>query len=235
MSPREEKQAALIPTPSTTALSKTGAISLAARGRADLRIKEEAEEWLRKGIALRNLGMHFEAFECFDRGIEIDPEHRLLQLYLGISFDSGKGTQQDFAEANYWYQKAADQGEPNAQYFLSCQYFRGEGVPQDGNQVIFWLRKAAEQGMPQAQYGLGLFNYSGELLPRNFEEAANWFRRSAEQGNSDAQFHLAFLYQEGWGVPQDSEQAEHWCPKAAGQGHVQAQILLGSLKADSES
>jgi hypothetical protein len=57
MSAREEKLAALVPI-ETTALTKAGAKSLLARGQADLRIREEkerkAEEWLRKGLALRD-------------------------------------------------------------------------------------------------------------------------------------------------------------------------------------
>jgi hypothetical protein len=47
MSAGEEKQGALVPVQST-ALTKAGAKSLAARGRADLRVREEAEEWLKK-------------------------------------------------------------------------------------------------------------------------------------------------------------------------------------------
>jgi TPR repeat protein len=233
MSAGEEKLAALVPI-ETTALTKAGAKSLLARGQADLRIREkkereEAEEWLLKGRTLRDAGLFAEAFECFDRGIELNRNHPLLQLYLGISFDSGEGTEQDFTEANYWYRQAAEQGEPNAQYFLACQYLRGEGVRQDADQVVVWLRKAAEQGMPQAQYGMGLYNFSGQLFPQNFKEAASWFQKGAEQGHADAQFHLAYLHREGLGVPQDSEQAISWCKKASEQGHVQAQVLLGSL------
>jgi hypothetical protein len=57
MSSGEERLAALVPI-ETTALTKTGARSLFARGQADLRIREEKErkaaEWLRKGLALRD-------------------------------------------------------------------------------------------------------------------------------------------------------------------------------------
>lgn len=50
----EEKQAGLIPAQSA-ALSKAGPKSLAARSRRHLRDREEAEEWLRKGLGLRDM------------------------------------------------------------------------------------------------------------------------------------------------------------------------------------
>ena len=44
-----EKQTALISL-QHTALTKVGAKSLVARGRAELRAREEAEEWFKKGL-----------------------------------------------------------------------------------------------------------------------------------------------------------------------------------------
>ena len=57
MSAGEEKLAALVPI-KTTALTKAGAKPLVARGQADLRIREEkereeAEEWLRRGLEVQ--------------------------------------------------------------------------------------------------------------------------------------------------------------------------------------
>ena len=47
--PDEEKQSGLVPVRSA-ALARVGAKSLAARGHTELRRREEAEEWLRKGL-----------------------------------------------------------------------------------------------------------------------------------------------------------------------------------------
>ncbi len=52
MSTGEEKQGALVQVQST-ALTKVGAKSLAVRGRNHLRDKEEAEEWLRRGLEVQ--------------------------------------------------------------------------------------------------------------------------------------------------------------------------------------
>ena len=52
MSTEESKLSALVPA-QPTALSKAGAKSLAVRGRDLLRKKEEAAEWLRRGMELQ--------------------------------------------------------------------------------------------------------------------------------------------------------------------------------------
>jgi hypothetical protein len=48
--------------------------SLAARSRADLRRRKSADEWVRKGIEFDGQQEFSKAFECFQRGIEVDPE-----------------------------------------------------------------------------------------------------------------------------------------------------------------
>ena len=37
-------------------------------------------------------------------------------------YDNGEGLEQDFKEAVKWYQKAADQGDADAQYNLGSRY-----------------------------------------------------------------------------------------------------------------
>ena len=217
MSADEQTQSALVPVQST-ALTKAGATSLAARGRDRLREKEEAEEWLRKGlelertepeclcpemqttleyikqilagtqpdVAAKNLGMtpdqqerahvtHYfmpdtlkecaqleearnnqllEAFRCFERGIQIDPHHPLLQRQIGTAYHFGLGVTQDYSQASDWFRKAAEQGDAEAQYCLGCAYSNGDGVVEDEDLSLKWLRKAAEQGNADAQGAL---------------------------------------------------------------------------------
>jgi TPR repeat protein len=61
-----------------------------------------------------------------------------------------------------WYEKAATQGNADAQYFLGSLYDRGEGVPQNYAQARQWFERAATQGNPFAQITLGLKYYLGE-------------------------------------------------------------------------
>ena len=56
------------------------------------------------------------------------------------------GVAKDDRQAVYWYRKAADQGNANAQYNLGVMYENGEGVAKDDKQAVYWYRKAADQG-----------------------------------------------------------------------------------------
>ena len=137
-----EKQTALIPL-EHTGLAKVGAKSLVARGRAELRAREGAEVWFKKGLkfcqkkleldastnphpiatsarlafalARRSPALYGEAFACFERGIQLNSNHPGLQFWLGILLHQGLGVQQDYVEGATWYRKAAEQGLPAAQ------------------------------------------------------------------------------------------------------------------------
>jgi TPR repeat protein len=141
----------------STALTKAGAASLVARGRADLRINEEAEEWLKKGCELRDQERYEEAIACFERGIELNPNHSVIQFMLGLSFGNGIGAPLDKVTARAWYRKAAEQGLKEAQYNLGLMYegwSDGPGLLANYEQAGYWIRKAAEQGYERAKYRL---------------------------------------------------------------------------------
>ena len=57
----------------------------------------------------------------------------------------------DVGQAMEWYQKAAAQGNANAQFCLGVLYANGTDVCQDLGQAVEWLRKAADQGHTVAQ------------------------------------------------------------------------------------
>jgi TPR repeat protein len=65
-------------------------------------------------------------------------------------YDAGRGVLQDHAEAAKWLQKAADQGNANAQYDLGIAYFKGLGVPQDYAIAYMWLNLGATGGNKNA-------------------------------------------------------------------------------------
>jgi len=45
-----------------------------------------------------------------------------------------------------WYQKAAEQGDMEAQLKLGDMYLTGQGVKQDYQQAAFWFRAVAKYG-----------------------------------------------------------------------------------------
>jgi TPR repeat protein len=195
------------------------------------RAEEGAERWFRKGIEFLEMEKLDEAYSCFRHGIELNPDHPMLQFSLGQAFDAGLGVERDDSKAVEWYRKAAEQGMMGAMYFLAQKLEFGQGVRSDREQAIRWHLKAGEGGLPESQYALGEhYLCQREHVSENWPEAARWFRMAAEQGHSNAQLRLAGMFEDGLGVPQDLNIARFWYRKAAAQGSVQAQASLEGLK-----
>ena len=188
--------------------------------------EEAAEAWLKKGEESYRQQQYEDAFRCFERGIQLNPNHSELQHMLGVMYANGQGVQQDYVEAAAWYRKAAEQGYAVAQSRLGFMYYFGLGVSKDYVQAEAWFRKAADQGHADAQFHLGVLYDLGQGVPQDDEQDAVWTRRAAEQGHAEAQYNLGIMYRNGQGVPQDYAQAEYWYRKAAEQGHSGAQQNL---------
>jgi TPR repeat protein len=108
------------------------------------------------------------------------------QNNLGMMYDSGLGTSQDYKQALYWFTKAAEQGNVSAQFNLGITYNNGEGTPQDYKQALYWFTKAAEQGNDIAQLNLGVMFADGSGTPKNNVLAYVWWNIAAAQGNKIA-------------------------------------------------
>ena len=54
----------------------------------------------------------------------------------------------DFSEAIAWFRRAADRGEPGAQYSLGIMHADGDGVVQDSIEAYKWLSLAAAAPYP---------------------------------------------------------------------------------------
>ena len=134
---------------------------------------------------------------------------------------------QDYTRAVYWYRKAAEQENADAQTALGSCYYSGYGVRQDYTQAVYWWRKAAEQGDTDGLVSLGICFYAGHGVRQDYTQAVFLWRKAAEQGNAYAQGKLGFCYSKGWGVSQDYTQAVYWFRKAAEQGDVLVQVSLG--------
>lgn len=150
------------------------------------------------------------------------------EYLVGLSYYKGiNNTKQDYAQAVYWWQKAADKGSAAAQYYLGLCSYRGTGLSQDYAQAVAWYEKAAVKGLAVAQYSLGLCYEQGEGVAQDYAQAAAWYEKAAEQGFATAQYCLGLCYINGRGVAKDYAQAVAWLEKAAEQGDSDAQNVLG--------
>lgn len=127
--------------------------------------------------------------------------------------------------------KAAEQGDPKAQFDLAFCYAGGDGVEQSKTEVAKWIRKSAEQGYSEAQCTLGILYANGVGVSADKSEAIKWIRKAAEQNHPLALCNLAQGYVAGDGVPQDLSEAVRLYRKSAELGLAEAQFQLGVVYA----
>lgn len=94
--------------------------------------------------------------------------------------------------ASYWYKKAADSGDVQAQSVMGSRYFEGIGVEIDYESASLYWEMAARNGDRTAQYNLGCL-YDGRLSdgpsPLEFfdpEKAGYWLEKAARSGDKQA-------------------------------------------------
>lgn len=90
----------------------------------------------------------------------------LAQLQLGLILARGQGAIKDVASAMCWFEKAAKQGNPGAQFQLAMQHQRASyrGAPQDASEsklrAYQWYYLAAAQGYPNSSDCLATLSIS---------------------------------------------------------------------------
>jgi TPR repeat protein len=131
-------------------------------------------------------------------------------------------------EATVWLEKAALQGEMNAEYDLAVIYSKSEGAGENhaGMLKAFpYFRKAAIQSHPAAQFIVALAYHEGRLVERDEEQCKKWMLASAEQGYSNAQFSVAARYY----LASDLNNAFLWFKRSAEQKHSGAELNIASM------
>jgi TPR repeat protein len=142
------------------------------------------------------------------------------QFAVAEAYRTGKGVNEDFAQALYWYRAAAEQGNISAQNNLGTMFQNGVGTEESPSMAAFWYRRAAEAGERVAQFNLAMRYACGDGVEQNDTEAAHWFARSAEQGYIEAIAELGTMYRLGRGVPKDIVAAVRYHTEAAMAGDV---------------
>ncbi|MDO9794827.1 tetratricopeptide repeat protein, partial [Glaesserella parasuis] len=58
----------------------------------------------------------------------------------------GQGVRQNYHQALKWFQKAAEQGNAQAQFNLGAMYYKGHGVRQDKSKAKYYSGLACDNG-----------------------------------------------------------------------------------------
>ena len=132
------------------------------------------------------------------------------QFKLGSAYLTGDGVQQNDKLAAFWYEKAAEAGDPDAQNDLGYLYQVGIGVPPDSTRSVNWYRLASSAGLPMAKVNLGVAYLWGLGTPKDPSVAERLFREALKKGAGVAAAYLGNMYYSGVGVTVDREQARRW-------------------------
>jgi TPR repeat protein len=147
------------------------------------------------------------------------------QIMLGALYNKGGAVERNDKMAAAWFEKAANQGNAEAQYQL-CKLYENSQLSKDYKTAANWYQKAAQQGSAKAQARLGVFYSTGLGVAKNHNEAILWSGKAALQGNADAQYWFGINYLKGEHIPKDVQIAMGWLSKAAAQGHSDALLLM---------
>ncbi len=101
---------------------------------------------------------------------------------LGLSYLRGRGVEQDYAKAKYWFEKAAAHHGPAAMMNLGWMYLRGVGVPQDDVKAAAWFKKSSDLGWAPGQFWMGYMYQHGFGVNKDIEHAKLLYGLSAYSG-----------------------------------------------------
>ena len=130
-----------------------------------------------------------------------------------------------YGDAMRWYARAAEAGDPEAQFYLGYIHDRGLRGANSLSKAVGWYRKAAAQGDVRAQFRLGLLHDADPRLPRDAAEAQSWYEAAAAQGHAEARFNLARLVE-----TEDAVRAAGLYGLAAEAGIAEAAFNLALLR-----
>lgn len=121
----------------------------------------------------------------------------------------------DIEKAIYWYNEAAKQGNPQAQYQLAIMYFAGWGVGFSNKRAMELLKESAEKNYDLALSKLIDIYYKNkrgieEDIIYDSKEALKWLIKAAIESCDDARKILGKKYFKGDQIAQDFSNAFFW-------------------------
>ena len=67
-------------------------------------------------------------------------------------------THYNFEKAFFWFSKAAQKGNTDAQFSLGYMYYNGEGIEKNKKEAAHWLKEASKNGNETAEVYLDKFD-----------------------------------------------------------------------------
>ncbi|MGH8495249.1 MAG: 2OG-Fe(II) oxygenase [Gammaproteobacteria bacterium] len=140
------------------------------------------------------------------------------QTLLGKLLYKLAGAEQRPMHARYWFERAAEAGDAEAQYRLGELLALGLTEPPDASLAFDWLERAAAQGHVTARMQMAYCLEYGLGREADVQAATRLCFEAAGKGDPRAQNCLGRRYASGHTLPQNASKALAWHLRAAA-GH----------------
>lgn len=132
-------------------------------------------------------------------------------------------------------ERAAHNGNHQAEAILGELYHTGKGVEQNFDKAFEFLHRSAEGGHTDAQYYLGRLYAQERHSASEYAEAIKWLRAASNRNHPDAQYYIGYLLLTEETSEHNEVEAAHYFRMSAKQNHAEAQFQLGMLHSRSVS
>ena len=99
---------------------------------------------------------------------------------LALTYEHGRGVEQDVDKAIKYYRKGAELGHAPSQHSLACYYFRGDVLEEDHKKAFALCMKSAEQGYGLAMRDIGRCYQFGNGVEDDMSLAIKWYEKALE-------------------------------------------------------
>jgi hypothetical protein len=151
------------------------------------------------------------------------------EIELAAAYLAGRGVARDEKQAAYWYEKAADSGDPAAQEEIGYFYQAGIGVERDPARAALWFERAVAGGLISAKVNLGVAYVWGLGVHKDPAFAIQLFREAAQKGSGMGACYLGDMYYFGIGVAKSEADAKHWFERGSKLHNIPAKVDLALL------
>ena len=143
-----------------------------------------------------------EAYGAFQRGLyktaynlalpRAEKGEGAAQALVAEIVSRGLGVPADAKAAAKWYEKAAENKVPEAQFQYALLLLDGKTVTRDTAKAQLMLEEASKAGNPLAQFNLAQLYIQNDRGPEGLKKAVPYYRTAAEAGLPLAELNLEF-------------------------------------------
>jgi TPR repeat protein len=162
--------------------------------------------------------------------------HSSSQLNLGFLYENGLGVKKNLQKSFKWFNKAAKNGNPMAQFNVGTYYYFGMGgVPKNYEKAFEFYLKSAENGFPEAQEKVAEMYGTGKGVELNREKYEEWIQIAYGYDNLQSRSALPPNYILIHGVPRETSVVFNLDRDGSNFSYPRTQYILAKMLEFGES